>query len=99
MRIIEIKENTDGYHESKWYDGGEIQAGWALIPDGMSYPDTFPFVAITTAGQTVTAMKAGTLPVPDPMPEPTPMPTAEDDINAMAVDHEYRLTLLEMGVK
>ena len=29
----------------------------------------------------------------------TPTPTAEEDVNAMAVDHEYRLTLLEMGVK
>ena len=25
-------------------------------------------------------------------------PTAEDDIDAMLVDHEYRLTLLELGV-
>ena len=99
MGIIEIEENTNGYHENRWYDGGEIPAGWALIPDGMSYPDTFPFVTLTVDGQTVTAMTAGTVPVPEPIPEPTPTPTAEDDINAMAVDHEYRLTLLEMGVK
>lgn len=27
-----------------------------------------------------------------------PEPTAEDDTNAMMVDHEYRLTLLELGL-
>lgn len=29
---------------------------------------------------------------------PKPEPTAEDDANAMIVDHEYRLTLLELGL-
>ena len=29
---------------------------------------------------------------------PNPEPTAEDDTNAMIVDHEYRLTLLELGL-
>lgn len=30
------------------------------------------------------------------IPERTP--SAQDDLNAMAVDHEYRLTLLELGL-
>lgn len=29
---------------------------------------------------------------------PKPEPTAEDDTNAMIVDHEYRLILLELGL-
>ncbi len=29
---------------------------------------------------------------------PKPEPTAEDDTNAMMVDHEFRLTLLELGL-
>ncbi len=29
---------------------------------------------------------------------PAPEPTAEDDLAAMTLDHEYRLTLLELGV-
>jgi len=29
---------------------------------------------------------------------PAPEPTAEDDILSMTVDHEYRITLLELGV-
>lgn len=31
-------------------------------------------------------------------PEPEPEPTTEEDLMSMAVDHEYRLTLLELGV-
>lgn len=30
--------------------------------------------------------------------EPAPEPTAQDDTDAMLVDHEYRLTLLELGI-
>lgn len=34
-----------------------------------------------------------------PKPEPTAQePTAEEDALSMIVDHEYRLTLLELGV-
>lgn len=36
---------------------------------------------------------------PEPTPEPQPTePTAEEDTLSMIVDHEYRLTLLELGV-
>lgn len=35
---------------------------------------------------------------PLPEPEPTPEPTAESDMQEMIVDHEYRLTLLELGI-
>lgn len=34
----------------------------------------------------------------EPDPEPEPQPTAQEDNDAMLVDHEYRLTLLELGV-
>lgn len=42
---------------------------------------------------TVTEMTEGTLPEPV-----EPEPTEEDDTSAMLVDHEYRLTLLELGL-
>lgn len=36
---------------------------------------------------------------PEPEPEPAvEEPTAEEDLLAMAVDHEYRITLLELGL-
>ena len=31
-------------------------------------------------------------------PEQPPTPTAQEDTNAMLVDHEFRLTLMELGV-
>lgn len=31
-------------------------------------------------------------------PDAEPEPTAQDDTDAMLVDHEYRITLLELGV-
>lgn len=36
----------------------------------------------------------------DPLPDPVQVsvPTEEDDTAAMLVDHEYRLTLLELGL-
>ena len=37
-------------------------------------------------------------PEPLPEPEPTPEPTLEEDTAAMLVDHEFRLTLLELGI-
>ena len=36
--------------------------------------------------------------VHDPLPKPEKTPTAEEDALSMIVDHEYRLTLLELGV-
>lgn len=36
-------------------------------------------------------------PLPEPEPEPTE-PTTEDDLASMAIDHEYRITMLELGV-
>lgn len=34
----------------------------------------------------------------DPLPKPEKKPTVEEDTLSMIVDHEYRLTLLELGV-
>lgn len=36
--------------------------------------------------------------VHDPLPKPAAEPSAEEDALSMIVDHEYRLTLLELGV-
>jgi hypothetical protein len=34
----------------------------------------------------------------NPLPIPEAIPTEADDIAAMLIDHEYRLTLLELGI-
>mgnify|MGYP004490706975 FL=1 len=40
-----------------------------------------------------TVAEDGTVPEPE-----TPAPAVEDDLAALMVDHEYRITLLELGV-
>jgi hypothetical protein len=37
------------------------------------------------------------IPTEEKPPIPSPTPSAQDDLLSMTVDHEYRLTLLELG--
>lgn len=96
MRIIEITALDNGAHRNQTGTFSTVPSGWAVIPDGIAIPDTFPFVNIEVDGQTVTAMTAGT--VPEPEPEPTPDPTTEEILLEMAADHEERLCLMELGI-
>ena len=51
-------------------------------------------------------VESGTKPVPDDVPEPAPsmkeklaaLQAAQNDADALNVDQEYRLTLLELGI-
>ena len=96
MRIIEIEELDNGAHRNQSSGISTVPDGWAVIPDGMAIPGTFPFVDIEVEDRTVISMTAGI--VPEAEPAPTPQPTAQEDTDAMMVDHEYRLTLLELGM-
>lgn len=51
---------------------------------------------LTIEGGKLTGITPGAIPEPEPAPEPEP--TAQEDNDAMLVDHEYRLTLVELGV-
>lgn len=74
----------------------EIPDGWAIIPDDMEVPDTFPFVDITVQGGVVTAMTAGE--TPEPVPEPVPEPTAQERLEAQVTYTAMMTdTLLEEG--
>lgn len=97
MRIIEIRALGNGAHRNQTGTFSAVPEGWAVIPEGMDVPETFPFVNITAdENGIVTGMSAGT--VPEPEPERESEPTEADDTGAMLVDHEYRLTLIELGV-
>lgn len=79
MKIIEIAPLPNGSHRNQTFHG-VLPNGWAIIPDGMEIPSTFPFVNITVDGDTVISMTAA--PVP-PQPEPTPAPpTALEQLRA-----------------
>ena len=94
MKLIEITALSNGAHRNQTYNGSTVPDGWAVIPDGMAVPDTFPFVNLTVDGQTVTSMTAGI--VPEPEPEPEPEPTAEDITLDLMAEHEERLCMLEI---
>lgn len=59
MKIIEIAVLDNGAHtnrERNHFDA--VPEGWAVIPDTMTIPATFPFVNITVKDGVVTSMTA-----------------------------------------
>lgn len=80
-------------------EGGRILSACVVLPagnyDGMPQVDNLP------EGDISDYRHEGGEYVYDPLPAPEPpegMPTAEEDVQEMVVDHEYRLTLLELGI-
>lgn len=74
MKIIEIEELENGAHRNQELFGGspEIPEGWAVIPEDMEIPETYPVVHIEVEDGIVTAMVAGELPESKPEPESEP---------------------------
>lgn len=99
MRILELTALPNGAHRNQTlYGSMTVPEGWAKIPDGMALPN-FPFGEVQAEKidgiLTVTTWTAGTIPKPEPeQSEPDP----QEDTDALLVDHEYRITLLELGV-
>lgn len=96
MRIIEITALESGAHRNRTYNGS-LPDGWAVDRYNLCV-ENFPFGDVTVEEvdgvMTVTSWTPGTRPEAEPEPEPT----AQEDTDAMLIDHEYRLTLLELGV-
>lgn len=75
MTIIQISANSNGSHSNQT-SHGPISApdGWAIIPDGMELPETFPFVGVEAVDGVVTRLTPGVVPEPpEPEEEPVPM--------------------------
>lgn len=94
MKIIEVASLSNGAHRNQTSSSRYIPDGWALIPARVPIPDTFPFVDLKVDGKIVTAMTERDVPATAEQYSPS----ARDDTDAMLVDHEYRLTLLELGL-
>lgn len=96
MKLVMIAPYENGAHENQEVSGLlEIPEGWAVIPDDMEIPETFPFISVKVDGNLVTAMEPGVVPEPVPVVQE---PSELEDIQAMLVDQEFRLTLIELGV-
>lgn len=98
MRIIEIAALDNGAHRNQNASLSKVPEGWAVIPDDMEIPSTFPFVDIEVEDGVVVSMTAVLVPEEPAKEETEYEPTVEDDVDAMLIDHEYRLTLLELGI-
>lgn len=98
MLIIEINALDNGAHNNQTINGllSRIPDGWAVVPDGIDVPDTFPFVDIEVEGNKVISMTAGVVPEPEPVPEPDQ--TTEEILLELAADHEARICMMELGV-
>ena len=83
-------EGINGATEN-WYDDG-----WAIVPEELEQ------MAIKSCGFCELVFDDGGNLIDiilTEKPEPsTPEPTEAEDTAAMLVDHEYRLTLLELGI-
>ena len=99
MRLIKIESFDNGGHYCNTVENmSKVPEGWAVIPDDMETPN-LPYGDIEVEDidgvPTVTSWTPREMPE---VPEAEAEPTAQEDTEAMLVDHEYRLTLLELGV-
>lgn len=88
MKIIEIMPLSNGAHRNQTVsEAVTIPDGWAVIPDDMAIPETYPFVDLVVQGNQVVSMTAGVVPEPEPEPEPEPTETEQlrADIDFLAV--------------
>lgn len=88
MKIIEIEPLENGAHRNQELFGTalapeDLPEGWAVVPEEMEVPESYPFVNIEAENGTVTAMTAGDVPAPEQ--KPTPAPTAQDRLEAQVV--------------
>lgn len=86
MTIIEISPLGNGAHRNQTVSN-QITApsGWAVIPEGMALPKTFPFVEVEAQDGIVTALRPGTMP---DVPSPTPEPTTEERLAALESENK-----------
>jgi len=103
MIIIRKIADENGAHSNQtWPDNTPPDGYYALSPAFESAWEQYaPFVTITAEDDIITSIADN----PEARAAQAaidaaykPEPTATDDLMALAVDHEYRLTLLELGV-
>lgn len=98
MLAIELNPLHNGAHRNQRGEGFLVPEGWAIVPEELEQEAILylPFIQLTVERGVITGVAQGAIPAPDLVPAPEP--TEEDDLMAMTIDHEYRITLLELGV-
>lgn len=88
--IIKIEAYANGGHANQTTNPGFVPEGWAIVPDNLEIPETFPFVDVKVEEQegvmVVIEMTPGT--VPEPETEPEAEPTTDELLNIILGVHE-----------
>lgn len=97
MTIIKL-EKVNGIHPLERQSGRKGNwkgVGWREVPDNLVSAAwaACGYCDLVWDGESL----VGIVPTQRP-PEPEPAPTPGEDMDALLVDHEYRLTLLELGI-
>lgn len=102
MYYINQTADTSGNHGNPVSHQSE---GMVALPESLltEYISTMGFAYLTVDEGTVTAVainqEAYDAYIADhPVTPDDPEPTAEEDLMSMTVDHEYRITMLELGI-
>lgn len=106
MRIIKSAPNESGaYPAIRTWAWDAIPDGWLHVSDDCNdgaMQTHAGFVTLTVVNNVVAAITGDDAAYhawKDSLPEPAPTdPDPDADRDALLVDHEYRLTLLELGV-
>ena len=98
MKIIEVSALPNGAHRNMASSGiSKAPDGWAVIPEELDIPDTFPFVGIEEEEiegvMTVTALTPGAPPEPDLDPiKAQRIAQSKVDLAAYLEDHPIQWT-------
>lgn len=93
MKYIKIQENDNGSHENQFtFEELDLGSEWAIIPEDMSIPQSFPFVDIEVEEGIVVQITEKEIPAV------LPIVTTEEIILSVLLEQEERLCLLELEV-
>lgn len=98
MNIIKIEQYDNGSHANQ-FNASVCPSGWAIIPQSMTLPQSFPFVDIEVSGNTVISMTEREVPEPEPV-EPVPtvedrLAEAEEEIESLKAENEMISEVLD----
>lgn len=100
MSYLRLKKNPSGAYPAPQGSAapGLVYIGGEELKTFMAYNG---FVNVTINGDSVVGVEPDTelwSAWKEAQVEPVVEPSAQDDTDAMLVDHEYRITLLELGI-
>lgn len=92
MNYIKIEANSNGSHQNQ-FDGGFPGEGWAIIPEEIEIPSTFPFVNIEVEEDEETRIMVVTTMTEGVVPEPQPIIHTPTEIERLRADVDFIMAM------